>query len=104
MRDFFADIDWSSWAEAAWTTSARVVAVIIIIYIALRILDRVLEPAIRGAITRQMVNDPKIEVEQRMINVTVFRTEVLEALKRLTGQNFGFEHEQWRLWYEENMQ
>jgi hypothetical protein len=27
---------------------------------------------------------------------------VLEALKQITGQNFGFEREQWRRWYEEN--
>ncbi len=66
MRDFFAGIDWSSWAETAWTSGARVLAVVVIIYIALRILDRVLEPAIRGAITRQMTHDPEIEVEQRI--------------------------------------
>ena len=46
----------------------------------------------------------QVEVEQRVHDVTVYRTEVLEALKRLTGQNFGFEHDQWRLWYQENMQ
>jgi hypothetical protein len=34
--------------------------------------------------------------------VTVYRTEVLEALKQLTGQNFGFERKQWRRWYQEN--
>ncbi len=32
--------------------------------------------------------------------VTVYRTEVLEALKQLTGQNFGFEADQWRRWYQ----
>lgn len=32
--------------------------------------------------------------------VTVFRTEVLEALKSLTGQNFGFDRADWRGWYE----
>lgn len=31
--------------------------------------------------------------------VTVRRTEVLEALKRITGENFGFERERWRRWY-----
>jgi hypothetical protein len=36
--------------------------------------------------------------------VTVYRTEVLEALKRITGQNFGFEHDQWHRWYEESQQ
>ncbi len=33
--------------------------------------------------------------------VIVYRTEVLEALKRLTGENFGFEAERWRRWYED---
>ncbi len=32
--------------------------------------------------------------------VTVYRTEVLEALRRLTGQDFGFEREPWQRWYE----
>lgn len=34
-------------------------------------------------------------------NVTVYRTEVLEALKSLTGQNFGFDVEAWARWYQE---
>lgn len=34
-------------------------------------------------------------------NVTVYRTEVLEALKSITGQNFGFEIEAWRAWHRE---
>jgi hypothetical protein len=34
--------------------------------------------------------------------VAVLRTEVLEALKRITGQNFGFERDAWRRWYAEN--
>lgn len=36
-------------------------------------------------------------------NVTVFRTEVMEALKRITGQNFGFDAAEWRRWYEEQL-
>lgn len=32
--------------------------------------------------------------------VTVRRTQVLEALKRITGENFGFERDQWHRWYE----
>lgn len=34
-------------------------------------------------------------------DVTVYRTAVLEALKAITGQNFGFEAAAWRRWYEE---
>ncbi len=37
----------------------------------------------------------------RLQRVTVYRTEVLEALKQLTGQNFGFDAAEWRTWYEE---
>lgn len=38
----------------------------------------------------------------RVQRVTVYRTEVLEALKTLTGQNFGFDATAWRTWYEEH--
>lgn len=34
-------------------------------------------------------------------DVTVYRTEVLEALKQITGQNFGFDETAWRRWNEE---
>ena len=33
--------------------------------------------------------------------VTVYRTEVMEALKAITGENFGFDSDEWRRWYEE---
>lgn len=46
----------------------------------------------------------QVEVEQRMRVVTIYRTDVLEALRTLTGQDFGFDYDQWRTWYEENMQ
>jgi len=32
--------------------------------------------------------------------VTVYRTEVLEALRRITGRDFGFDREDWQKWYE----
>lgn len=40
------------------------------------------------------------QIEQR--EVVVFRTEVLEALKRITEVNFGFDDAAWRRWYEEH--
>jgi hypothetical protein len=43
-----------------------------------------------------------VHSEWRMRDVTVFRTEVLEALKQITGQNFGFNTADWRRWYEEH--
>lgn len=39
--------------------------------------------------------------EMRTANVTVLRTEVLEALVAITGENHGFDAAQWRRWYEE---
>ncbi len=43
----------------------------------------------------------RFDTEFRVRDVTVFRTEVLEALKAITGQNFGFDVEAWRRWHEE---
>ena len=76
MRDFLADIDWSRWSETLWTSGARVLAIVVIIFIALRILERLLEPAIRSTVTRQMRNDPEIEIEQRIDTLThvIYRT------------------------------
>ena len=62
MRDFVADIDWSRWSETLWTSGVRVLAIVVIIFIALRILERFLEPAIRITITRPLRNAPQIEV------------------------------------------
>lgn len=42
-----------------------------------------------------------IRSEVQRQKVTVFRTEVLEALRSLTGQDFGFDDAAWRRWYEE---
>ncbi len=82
MRDYFADIDWSRWSETAWTSGARVAIIVLAIYIGLRILQRVLEPAVRTAITRQMINEPKEEVEQRIDTLThvIYRTAWLVAI------------------------
>jgi len=38
---------------------------------------------------------------RRLRQVTVHRTEVLEALRRITGQDFGFDRDAWARWYEE---
>jgi len=47
MRIFIADINWSRWSESAWTASARVIVVLLIIYVALRVIERLLAPALR---------------------------------------------------------
>jgi hypothetical protein len=41
------------------------------------------------------------DTEWQVRDVTVFRTEVLDALKAITGQNFGFDEAAWRRWHEE---
>ncbi len=76
MRDFFADIDWSRWAETTWTSGLRVVIIVLAIYIGLRIFQRVLDPAVHSTITRQMRLEPKEEVEQRIETLThvIYRT------------------------------
>ncbi len=40
--------------------------------------------------------------QYRVTDVEVMRTEVLEALKQITGQNFGFDVRAWERWYEEH--
>jgi hypothetical protein len=42
-------------------------------------------------------DEPRSEWQFRP--ATVYRTEVLEALKSLTGENFGFERAEWEQWY-----
>lgn len=41
------------------------------------------------------------ETEMQKRDVTVFRTDVQQALVAITGENFGFEADEWRKWYEE---
>lgn len=56
-------------------------------------------PRIGVAIAGELLSP---DTHYRVRNVTVFRTEVLEALKQITGQNFGFDEATWRRWYEEH--
>lgn len=42
---------------------------------------------------------PKTAFQSR--NVVVYRSEVREALVRITGEDFGFDHAAWRRWYKE---
>ena len=65
MRDFFADIDWSRWSETAWTTGVRVVLIAAGTYVALRIVRRLLAPAIRATVAAQMQDQPEVEVQKR---------------------------------------
>ncbi|MEX0785892.1 MAG: mechanosensitive ion channel family protein [Dehalococcoidia bacterium] len=82
MREFFTDIDWSKWAENIWTSSARVIVIVLAIYIGLRILQRILEPTIRRAISAQMVGAPAGEVEKRIdtLSHVAYRTVSVVAI------------------------
>ena len=44
---------------------------------------------------------PMIEPVGPLVEVTVFRTEVLEALRQISGEDFGFDQAAWIRWYEE---
>lgn len=43
----------------------------------------------------------RVQTELELREVVVFRTEVLEALRSITGQNLGFDAAQWRRWRQE---
>lgn len=76
MRDFFANIDWDRWSETLWTHGLRIIAVLVIVYVGLRVLRHALEPAIRAAVARQMEGEPEVEIEKRSETLThvVYRT------------------------------
>ena len=66
MRDFFTDIDWSRWSETMWTAGARVIVVAAAIFIALRIIERLIAPAIRATVSTQMAGEPQSEIDKRV--------------------------------------
>lgn len=51
-----------------------------------------------GTVVATVFRQSRMETRE----VTVFRTEVMDALKQITGQNFGFDAAAWRRWYEEH--
>jgi len=66
MRDFFTDVDWSRWSETAWTAGARVIVVAVAIFIALRIIERLIAPAIRATVSTQMAGESQSEIDKRV--------------------------------------
>lgn len=58
-------VDWERWGETAWTAGARVLAVVVLIYIVMRIIQRVIGPGIRKAVATQMVGEPQVEIDKR---------------------------------------
>ncbi len=76
MRDFFADINWDRWSETLWTHGLRIILVVAAIYIGLRILQRVIGPAIRTAVSSQMEGQPAVEIDKRVdtLSQVIYRT------------------------------
>lgn len=66
MEDFFPDFDWDQWSETIWTAGARVLVTVAIIYITLRIIQRLLKPTLNAAISAQMQGEPQYEVDKRV--------------------------------------
>lgn len=66
MSDFFADIDWSRWSETTWTAGARVLVVVLVIFLALRIIERLIAPALRATVASQMAGEPQFEIDKRI--------------------------------------
>jgi hypothetical protein len=44
---------------------------------------------------------PPVPNQEVLMEVTVYRSEVLEALRKITGTDFGFDQTAWARWYEE---
>ena len=82
MRDFFTDIDWDRWSETVWTHGARVIIVMVAIYVVLRIVQRLIGPTIRTTITNQMEGQPAVEVDKRIdtLSHVAYRTAWLIAI------------------------
>jgi hypothetical protein len=55
-------------------------------------------PEIVGWPDRYLVWDNELEDRWAYRRVTVYRTEVLHALRQITGQDFGFDREAWSRW------
>ncbi len=45
------------------------------------------------------VHNPRVIIERRIITIRGPQPAVRDALKKITGRDFGFEEEKWRSWY-----
>jgi small conductance mechanosensitive channel len=80
MSDFFPDFDWDRWAETIWAVGARIAVVLIVIYVALRIVERLIEPALRATVSSQMAGQPKVEVDKRVDTLTGVTNRTLSTI------------------------
>jgi small conductance mechanosensitive channel len=65
MPVFLADVNWDNWIETLWTRGARILVVLVILYVSLRILARIVPPAVRRGVAAQMPGAPELEVDKR---------------------------------------
>jgi small conductance mechanosensitive channel len=82
MRNVFSDVNWDRWVETLWTHGLRILLIAAAVYIGLRLLRRAVEPALRAAISRQMEEQPDVEVEKRLetLSQVVHRSATVLAL------------------------
>ncbi|MGB6837195.1 MAG: mechanosensitive ion channel family protein [Dehalococcoidia bacterium] len=82
MRDFFADINWDRWSETIWTHGLRIILIAVAIYVVLRILRHLIDPAVRAAVVKQMQGEPEVEIEKRVDTLArvIHRTIMLVAV------------------------
>ena len=85
MRDFFTDIDWDRWSETVWTHGARIIVIVVAIYIGLRLLRRVLTPALRTMVAAQMRGQPEGEIEKRVDTLAHVAYRSLAVVAVITG-------------------
>ncbi len=82
MSNPFSDVDWDRWSETIWTHGLRVILIALAIYVALRILRHVIDPAVRATVARQMEGEPEVEIEKRVdtLGHVIYRTILLVAV------------------------
>jgi small conductance mechanosensitive channel len=63
--DFFNGSGWEGWEDLV-AGAIRAAIIIVVVYIGLRLIGRLLEPAVRRAIEPQMAGQPQAEVDKRV--------------------------------------
>jgi small-conductance mechanosensitive channel len=78
----FSDVDWDRWSETIWTHGLRVLIIAAVIYVGLRIVGRLIEPAVRATVTRQMEGEPEVEIEKRVdtLSHVIYRSIAVAAV------------------------
>jgi small conductance mechanosensitive channel len=82
MSNPFSDVDWDRWSETIWTHGLRVILIALAIYVALRILRHIIDPAVRATVVKQMEGEPEVEIEKRVdtLSHVIHRTIMLVAV------------------------